>query len=111
MYNLRVWVIYVTLIGSIAKSAINFRVFNRRAIAAFPPVPRTNVEQTALIYVAQLLATAANDGKKLGDWQAKYHVKISLTDLYEITRKISDAQPLISRSLTKLARRNLTILK
>ena len=48
-----------------------FRLFNRRAIAGFPSVARKKIEQAALIYVAQLFATAANDVKKLGDFQAK----------------------------------------
>ncbi|MEG5172517.1 hypothetical protein QUB25_10110 [Microcoleus sp. B3-D7] len=94
----------------LGKSAINFRAFNPRTIARFSPWHAKKIEQPALIYLSQLLASG-NDPKRLGDWQAKSHVKISFGDLYEVTRKISDAQPLMSRSLTKLARRNLTILK
>ncbi|MEG4206437.1 hypothetical protein QUA20_21230 [Microcoleus sp. Pol7_A1] len=52
-------------------------------------MPRTNLEQTALIYVAQLLATAVNDAKKLGDLRAKFYAKGSLGELYEISGKIS----------------------
>lgn len=104
-------VIYVILIGAIAKSAINFRIFNSRSLARFPPGPRQKIEQPALIYVAQLLATAANDAKSLGDLLSKSYTKCSLGELYEIIRKISEAKQLTSRALRKLARKNLTILK
>jgi hypothetical protein len=72
--------------------------------------PPRKIEQPALIYLSQLLATA-NDAKKLGDLQVKSSAKISLGDLYEITGQISETKQLISRGLTQWARKNLTILK
>ena len=96
------WAIYTTLIGSIGKSAIKFRVFKRRTIAVFPPVPRKKIEQPALIYVTKLLATAANDAKELGDWQAKSYAKCCLGELYEITWQISEAKQLISPALSNI---------
>ncbi|MEG4392991.1 hypothetical protein [Microcoleus sp. BROC3] len=74
-------------------------------------MPLKKIEQPALIYVAQLWATATNDAKKLGDLRAKSYAKSSLSELYEITGQISEAKQLISRALSKLARKNLTILK
>ncbi|MBW3585126.1 MAG: hypothetical protein KY448_04560 [Cyanobacteria bacterium 0813] len=74
-------------------------------------MPRQKIEQPALIYVAQLLATAGNDAKSLGDLRPKSYAKCSLGELYEIIGKISEAKPLTSRALSKLARKNLTILK
>ena len=62
-----------------------FRLFNRRAIAGFPSVARKKIEQPALIYVAQLLATATNDAKKLGELRGKSYPKGSVGELYEIT--------------------------
>ena len=65
-------------------------------------MPRTNVAQTALIYVTQLLATAVNDAKKLGDLRAKSYAKGSRGELYEITGQISEAKQLISRALSNI---------
>ncbi|WP_172188214.1 hypothetical protein [Microcoleus asticus] len=81
---------------------INFRVFKRRAIAGFPPVARTNVEETALIYVTKLLATAVNDAKKLGYLREKSYTKNCLGELYEITGQISEAKQLISPALSNI---------
>ncbi|MEG4941500.1 hypothetical protein [Microcoleus sp. F4-D5] len=74
-------------------------------------MPRKKIEAPALIYVAQLLATATNDAKKLGNFQAKSYAKSSLCELYEITGQISEEKQSISRALSKLSRKNLTILK
>jgi hypothetical protein len=52
-------------------------------------VARTNVEQTALIYVPKLLETAVNNAKKLKNLRAKFYAKSSLGELYEISGKIS----------------------
>ena len=73
----------------------------------FPPAvnrcavqsPRKNVEPPALIYVAQLLATAANDADKLGNLRAESYAKGSLGELYEITGQISEAKQLTDRAL------------
>ncbi|MEG3849901.1 CHAT domain-containing protein [Microcoleus sp. herbarium19] len=73
----------------------------------FPPAvnrcavksPRTNVEPPGLIYVAKLLATAANDAEKLGNLRAESYAKGSLGELYEITGQISDARQLTDRAL------------
>lgn len=68
---------------------------NRCAIKS----PRKNIEQPGLIYVAQLLATAANDAKKLGNLRAESYAKGSLGELYEITGQISEAKQLTNRAL------------
>ena len=68
---------------------------NRCAIAS----PRKNVEQPPLIYVAQLLATAANDAKNLGNLRAESYAKGSLGEVYEITGQISEAKQLTDRAL------------
>lgn len=73
----------------------------------FPPAinrcavksPRKNVEPPGLIYVAQLLATAANDANKLGNLRAESYAKGSLGELYEITGQISEARQLTDRAL------------
>ena len=52
-----------------------------------------------------LLATAANDAKKLGDLRAISYAKSTLGELYEITWQISEAKQLTSRGLSKLERK------
>ena len=65
---------------------------------AFPAKSKT-VENPELIYVAKLLASAANDAKKLGNLRAESYAKGSLGELYEITGQLSDAKQLTTEAL------------
>ncbi|NJM61003.1 MAG: CHAT domain-containing protein [Oscillatoriales cyanobacterium RU_3_3] len=56
-------------------------------------------ENPELIYIAKLLATAANDAKKLSNLRAESHAKGSLGELYEITGQISTAKQLTTEAL------------
>ncbi|MGL5063868.1 MAG: CHAT domain-containing protein, partial [Microcoleus sp.] len=56
-------------------------------------------ENPELIYLAQLLATAANDAKKLGNLRAESLGKGSLGELYEIAGQIPEAKQLTTEAL------------
>jgi CHAT domain-containing protein len=78
-----------------------------KILLPFPPAVKhcafksqhQNVEKPALIYIAKLLATAANDAKKIGDLRAESYGKGSLGELYEITGQIPEAKQLTSEAL------------
>ncbi|NJK76656.1 MAG: tetratricopeptide repeat protein [Microcoleus sp. SU_5_6] len=56
-------------------------------------------ENPELIYIAKLLATAANDAKRLSNLRAESHAKGRLGELYEITGQISAAKQLTTEAL------------
>jgi CHAT domain-containing protein len=57
------------------------------------------VANPELIYVAKLLASAANDATKLGNLRAESYAKGSLGELYEVTGQISEAKQLTTVAL------------
>ncbi|MEG4800298.1 CHAT domain-containing protein [Microcoleus sp. ARI1-B5] len=63
------------------------------------PTKSKTVANPELIYVAKLLASAANDATKLGNLRAESYAKGSLGELYEITGQISEAKQLTTEAL------------
>lgn len=63
------------------------------------PSQRQNVENPELIYIAKLLATAANNANKIGDLRAESYAKGSLGELYEISGQIPFAKQLTNEAL------------
>lgn len=78
-----------------------------KILLPFPPAVKQcafksqhqNVEKPALIYIAKLLATAANDAKKIGDLRAESYGKGSLGELYEVAGQIPAAKQLTNEAL------------
>lgn len=60
---------------------------------------RQNAKNPELIYIAKLLATAANNANKMGDLRAESYAKGSLGELYEISGQIPFARQLTSEAL------------